>query len=864
MQSATSRFKETLQADRPIWIPLRPITPRLFTTAIVTLCTVWLCWIPVLAAGPVAIIGPVPIIHSTVPCKFVFTPGATQPPPDTVAVAGDFNNWSIHHNPMRLSGNGQWRTTIALMPGRQEYKFVVNGKTWLPDPNAPLALDSNPNNPGGPNSVLTVKSSWLAIAPAAANHFDPHTITFSPHSWRDQDVFGRHHVLLGIVARTGSLTHASVWIKPGPLPWKEYPLHNAGSVNGATRWNNVIHTQAADIGFYFKLRNGKATAYMAGGNFYAARLAALANRYLCHMQPQFNTPRWTRHAVWYQIFPERFRNGDKSNDPPHHVPWRWPWRKPYRPAGEHGDFYSYVYKRFYGGDIAGIQSELPYLRKLGITALYINPLFVAPSIHKYDPSDYRHIDDGFGVKGSLAKLHGESFTNPATWQWSASDKLFLAFVKQAHQQGFKVIVDVPFGHCGRFFGPFLNVLNFGRRSRFASWFQITSFGPPVQYKAWDKPNGSMPLFAHNKRLGLAAGPRGYFFAITRRWLAPNGKPQDGVDGFRLDSAPDVPHAFWQAWHKLVVSINPQACMDGEIWSPAQRWLNAGNQFTMVMNYPFATIATNFFCDQEQAIPQAIGPCKFGRQLSLLLGDYPFQVDLAQQNLLDSHDTDRFASRFVNMNLPFNTDDRLQDSNSNYDTSKPSRQDYTRMMQGVALQMSFVGSPMIYYGDEVGMWSAADPDDRQPMIWKDLEPYDDPRLTINTRLLHFYRRAIAARHTLPVLQTGAFGVLHCRADPDVLVFYRSMDHQTAYVALNRSRQTVVINIPAFRADWGHRLYDYLNRSDFAIKFPSANNMLQRPVLRLRPTAKAYHVVAGIITLKLAPWQTMILAGAKRAH
>src|SRR5262249_21100772 len=152
----------------------------------------------------------------------------------------------------------------------------------------------------------------------------------------------------------------------------------------------------------------------------------------------------------YQIFPERFRNGDSSNDPPSTVPWQHDWFKPYKPKRadksraaetgyvEKGKFYDFIYGRRYGGDLQGIRQKLPYLRDLGITAIYLNPIFQAESLHKYDASDYRHVDDAFGIKDSRLKLAGET-EDPATWKWSDTDKLFLDFVKEAHAMGFKVI-----------------------------------------------------------------------------------------------------------------------------------------------------------------------------------------------------------------------------------------------------------------------------------------------------------------------------------------------------------------------------------------------------------------------------------------
>ena len=287
----------------------------------------------------------------------------------------------------------------------------------------------------------------------------------------------------------------------------------------------------------------------------------------------FETPDWAKRAVWYQIFPERFRNGDSSNDPPGTVPWRHAWYEPYKgPGREKGKFWDYIFDRRYGGDIQGIREKLPYLRRLGITAIYLNPVFQAESLHKYDASDYRHIDDFFGVKGSLKKVQGET-TDPKTWQWSESDKVFLEFLKEAHAQGFKVILDGVFNHVGRDFWAFRDVVKNGEKSPYAGWFDITSF-KPFHYKAWDKDDGSLPRLKHDDALGLAQPVRDHLFTVTRRWMDPNGDgdPSDGIDGWRLDVAGDINANFWKDWRKLVKSINPNAYIVAELWEESRSWL----------------------------------------------------------------------------------------------------------------------------------------------------------------------------------------------------------------------------------------------------------------------------------------------------
>ncbi len=772
----------------------------------------------------------------------------------SVNVAGDFNNWSTTATPMRQSADGRWAISVVLSPGLHAYKFVLNGNHWVNDPAANPRLNIS-DGQGGANSQVRIASPWQMMPAPQADHISPAAISFNPQNMNQMDVVSRQYLRLEFTAQSGTLSKAVVDVLQPGTKVKVYPLRKDFNHLGSCTWGTILHVRTASIHYYFTLTHGSATRYVADGYVYHSAQAAEQHAYQTTMRSVVITPGWARRAVWYEIFPERFRNGNKANDPSPHIPWRWPWTKPYRPAGEHGNFYSYVYNRFYGGDIQGIQDELPYLRRLGVNSLYLTPVFESPSIHKYDPSSFIHVDDGFGVKGSLEKLHGENPLNPATWQWSASDKVFLRFIKAAHRQGFKVIIDIPFGHCGKNFGPFQNVLKYGRKSPYANWFQIISWGPPVKYKAWDGVNGSMPMFALSKRYGLAKGVRNYMFAATKRWLAPDGIAANGVDGIRLDTAPDVPHAYWIAWRKLVKSINPRAIIIGEVWPPAQAWLNKGNQFDAVMNYPFATIATNYFANKRGQNLPGIGPRRFGNRLMQLLDYYPFQVDLDQMNIMDSQDTDRFVSRFMNPLLDFGANDRLQ-TNPHYNAGEPTSEIYRRLEQTAGFQMSFVGAPCIWYGDEVGMWGASDPADRLPMVWKNLEPYDAPDVRVHERVLQFYRQAIAMRRQLKALQLGFYGQLLACPRRNIFAFYRSLGKQNVYVIVNRSAAGHTIRLPIFNSDRGHHLLNYLNPQQMRLVYPPAADGKGRPVLMKHNAG--YAVIGKALTLHLRPWSTAVLA------
>ena len=800
------------------------------------------------------------IIPSRVDHTFLYHPPANQPQPQSVNLAGDFNNWSSTSLPMRRAADGVWKIRLALTPGLHAYKFVLNGHRWIQDPAANPMLNIS-DGQGGVNSRVRIASPWQTMSAPRANEINGEAISFPSANVEDVDVVSRHYLRVCLIAQSGELTKAVLDVMRSNGKLRTYSLRPEATHLGATTWGTMLDVKTPGLHYYLTLTHGTAVRFAAAGYLYDSAAAAQRHSYHTIMRSNVVTPGWAKRAIWYEIFPERFRNGNKANDPSPHIPWRWNWTRPYRPAGEHGNFYSYVYNRFYGGDIQGIQDKLPYLRRLGVNSLYLTPVFESPSIHKYDPSSFIHVDDGFGVKGSLEKLRGENPLNPKTWQWSASDKVFLRFIKVAHKQGFKVIIDIPFGHCGKFFGPFQNVLKYGRKSPYASWFQIISWGPPVKYKAWDGVNGSMPMFALSKRYGLAKGVRNYMFAATKRWLAPNGNPADGVDGIRLDTAPDVPHAFWISWRKLVKKTKPDAVIIGEVWPPAQAWLNKGNQFDGVMNYPFATIVTNYFANNRGPGLPGIGPRRFGNRLMQLLNYYPYQVDLDQMNIIDSQDTDRFVSRFMNPTLGFNADDRLQ-TNPHYNTDEPTPTVYRRLEQTIAFQMSFVGAPCIWYGDEVGIWGASDPADRQPMVWADMQPYDAPDIRVHKRVLKFYRQAVAMRRQLKALQLGEYGQLLAHSRRDTFAFYRSLGGQNVYIAINRSTDEQRVRIPIFKRDRGHHLLNYLNPRQMRLKFPSAADAKGRPILMRAGTG--YLAGGQALTLDIAPWSTVVLARYAPGH
>ncbi|MCB2155943.1 alpha-amylase [bacterium] len=474
-------------------------------------------------------------------------------------------------------------------------------------------------------------------------------------------------------------------------------------------------------------------------------------------------PDWTREAVWYQIMVERFRDGDPSNNPPDSVAWTADWES--IPAPE--------FRRRYGGDLQGVIEKLDYLAELGVTALYLNPIFHSPSHHKYDAIDYRHVDDCLGVAGEYERTaSAEDLLDPDTWLFNASDRVLLELIREVHACGMRIVLDVSFNHVSPRHPAFQDVRAHGRQSRFADWFEVVGW-EPFEYEGWAG-FGGMPVFRKTAAGFASPTLRDHIFAVTRRWMAPGGDPSAGIDGWRLDVANEIPPGFWREWSALVKSINPEAIMIGEIWDQADDWVDEG-YFDLVMNYEFAKASVEFFVDGR---PTA----KFAQRLQSLRHRYSWPVTLGLQNLYDSHDTDRIVSRLRNPGLPYdsmNTPAR----NPDYDVAKPTPDDYRRLLQMALFQATYPGAPMIWYGTEVGIWGADDPHTRKPMLWQDLEPCERPEANrVEKDLLAAYREILALRK-LPVFREGDY--VQLVADGPLFVYARILDGVTAVVVLNRS-------------------------------------------------------------------------------
>lgn len=551
--------------------------------------------------------------------------------------------------------------------------------------------------------------------------------------------------------------------------------------------------------------------------------------------PNLAVPSWAKDAIWYQIFVERFRNGDHSNDPtlsdiegswPHAQPEGWgptPWthdwyrQEPWAEATGQ-NFYFTVQIRRYGGDLQGVIDQLGYLQDLGVTALYLNPVNDAPSLHKYDARTYRHIDRNFGPdpRGDEARIAAEDPTDPATWGWTAADSLFLVLVDELHRRGMRIIVDYSWNHTGITFWAWKDLLENQRDSPYADWYEIERFDDPATpdanefaYSGW----ADVPTLPEWKKIGRPEGMdhgaiegtlipavRDHIFNVTRRWLDPDGDgdPSDGIDGFRLDVAEMVPLDFWREYRRFVRGINPDAYLVGEVWwedwpdkmyDPAP-WLE-GDAFDAVMNYRWYMPTRSFFA----AAPPNLTASQYVAHLDSVNAGISRDHLQAMMNLGASHDSPRFATSIYNPGrYKYQVNPR---DNPDYKLERPDER--TRQIQRMILvqQFTYIGAPHIWNGDEVGMWGADDPDARKPMVWADLvyedettHPFGRPRrrdpVAPDTALLEVYRELIALRKQhLRLFVDGTLTYLLTDDARGLLAYERVVDDERAVVAFNIS-------------------------------------------------------------------------------
>ena len=456
------------------------------------------------------------------------------------------------------------------------------------------------------------------------------------------------------------------------------------------------------------------------------------------------TPDWVKDAIFYQIFPDRFARSERVPKPGNLEPWDSP----------------PTIQGFKGGDLLGVAERLDYLQELGITAIYLNPIFQSAANHRYHTHDYYRVDPILGGNDAFREM-----------------------LDAAHARGVRVVLDGAFNHASRGFYQFNHALENGAASPYLDWFyfdeerlrnggRLNGYPNPEEeqrlacshrgleelgYQAWwDLP--ALPTF--NTRTEAV---RRFIFDVARHWI------EFGIDGWRLDVPEEIDDVgFWQEFRRVVKAANPEAYLVGEIWSEAHRWLQ-GDQFDAVMNYVFNRACLGFFGGERLDTTlrpggftvRPLSAVQFADEVDRMLALYDWGVTLAQLNLLSSHDEPRFLTLVQG--------------------------DKEALKLATLFQMAFPGAPCVYYGDEIGMEGGHDPDCRRAFPWDEARWDHD--------LLDWFRRTTHLRHTHPALRHGRYVRLHADDARGVYAFARQGEGETLGIVLNNGPARYELDVPA---------------------------------------------------------------------
>ena len=563
------------------------------------------------------------------------------------------------------------------------------------------------------------------------------------------------------------------------------------------------------VEYYFEVHSGHMVCYFNS----VGVCSSVENYYNFSITPSFQTPDWAKGAIIYQIFVDRFYNGDRSNDVETDEYF-------YIGEGTHknSDWMKYPremdVREFYGGDIAGVMRKLDYLQDLGVEAIYLNPIFVSPSNHKYDIQDYDYIDPHFGriVKNDGENLqrdengnliiHDPEHPNKDATRYicrvtdkenlEASNQLFIEFVEEVHRHGMKVILDGVFNHCGSFNkwldreciyedapgyekGAFVS-----KDSPYRTFFKFREDTWPynVNYDGWWG-HDTLPKLNYEESPKLYE----YIMRIARKWVSP---PYN-VDGWRLDVAADLGqtaeynHHFWHEFRRNVKEANPNAIVLAEHYGDPTEWLK-GDQWDTVMNYdafmePLTWFLTGVEKHSDEYRGDLIGNADaFFGSMRHYMTRFNTQSLQVAMNELSNHDHSRFLTR---------TNHQVGRISSRGADAANEGVNKNLFRMAVLMQMTWPGAPTIYYGDEAGLCGWTDPDSRRAYPWG----HEDEEL------IQYHKELIRIHKEHQVLRTGS--ILFLFGEYQCISYGRFDDNEHIVVAINISQDTRHMEIPVWR-------------------------------------------------------------------
>ena len=839
---------------------------------------------------------------------------------DKVEIAGNFNGWKPDTEPIYHFEGTNYEVTLASPEGVYEYKYLIDGKWYPENRNRKLVI--------GENGALFAQGD-LGTGKFVYEAIDKNTnLKAIVHKYDSLQYFNKlsdseYEFKIRTQMNDVERAYISIVLHEEDNYEMIYELERyQDKTNGFDYFERIINfgKEAKKLLYYFILEDNGTRAYFNGTTLSYSKPKRLVVNTTSKDIQLFNVPNWSKEAIWYNIFPDRFYNGNHYNDPifnefgpeafkPNILheqnfveEYRWEksnnvishfdrnrWTSDFREQtiweklGEREIDYSLKYARMYGGDLQGIKEKIPYMKELGINAVWLNPVFFSYQNHKYGANDFRHISPDFGTIKTSGETHGVEINrnnkygnksyvdvlgnkattsselkllevnlkgenrgkngygeteDPATWVWTESDLIMVDLIKEFHKNGIRVIFDGVFNHSSSEHWTFNMVLADGENSKYKDWYKFTDFGQHVQITDdMSDEQAFETLIANRKRTiynawgGFDSLPefntfnqeyKEYIFNITRKWMCgPDGKESenwmedDGIDGWRLD----VPNClenqnFWNEWREVVKGSKKDSYITAELWGNASGDINGGNKFDTVMNYEWLKTVIGFFINQsrEGGVRYKLKAQDFFNELREKRTWYPYQALQASQNLNGSHDTDRLYSRIVNDVVGRNLEEGKQlekgyngirpdlASNNHPNTTIDWRNSPIKPKDILKLisifQMTYIGAPMLFYGDEVGMWGATDPYCRKPMLWKEFL-YDDEKnpshinqnevysQKVDSDLFEWYKKLIRIRLENKTLVYGKFREIFADNERDVIAYERVIEDQSIIVVINNS-------------------------------------------------------------------------------
>ena len=583
-----------------------------------------------------------------------------------------------------------------------------------------------------------------------------------------------------------------------------YTMESERTIGAFTYYRAEWKLKDGMTSYYFEIQDGEEVWYYNRSGLTDGRIPY----YDFRLASGFSTPDWAKGAVIYQIYTDRFYNGDPENDVE---------TREYFYIGDYSrkvtDWNKYPaamgVREFYGGDLQGVIDKLDYLQNLGVEVLYFNPLFVSPSNHKYDIQDYDYIDPHFGKiveDGGELLSPGEKSNKKATKyqkrttsfaNLEASNELFIKLVEELHRRGMKIILDGVFNHCGSFnkwmdreciyegqegYAPGAYI---SRESPYHDYFRFFSdeekdWPYNGKYDGWWG-HDTLPKLNYEESVKL----ENYILNVGRKWVSP---PYN-VDGWRLDVAADLGrsneynHQFWKKFREVVKNANPDAIILAEHYGDPGEWLG-GDEWDTVMNYdafmePITWFLTGMEKHSDEMREELRGNAdNFTRAMTYHMANMMVPSLLTSMNELSNHDHSRFLTRTNHM---VGRVAELGPEAANEFVNP------AVMREAVAFQMTWIGAPTVYYGDEAGVCGFTDPDNRRTYPWG----HEDQQM------LGFHKEMIRIHKEHEALRTGAVVMLHC--EKNILSYGRFTEEEQIIVILNNRSELAEVTVPVWKAE-----------------------------------------------------------------